>query len=791
MKTVRDLFHALASARPLVLVFEDLHWADASSAALLEALLRLVEELPVLFVFALRPERDPSVQRLLDLARAQFRRRTTELTLAPLDGKQCDQLIRNLLKIDDLPFAVRHLVAGKAEGNPFFIEEVLRALIDEGAIEHHEGAFRVTERIDQVVIPGTIQEVVLTRVERLPPAAQTLLRMAAVIGRSFPYRVLEAVAGTEAQGLDWKLRHLERRQLIAQQEVRGERELFFTHALAQAAIYESISQRARRELHAQTAAAIETLYAERLADFYGMLAYHYSRAERLAEAEDYLFRAGDEAARAAASSEALAFFQEASRLYFRIHGAGGDPRRKALLEKNVALALLRRGQLLESLDHFNMALAHLDQPVPARPLVVNARFAADLAVLLARVYASRGKPPIGRLHPDDRESLEIRYNRHRAQSTSDPKRLFIDTIASVRLLARSDPRAVEQASGMYAAVGAAFAFAGISFGVSRRILAIAEALIRAGSVRDLFVYRAFKFLVDHTEGRWEDEAAIAPELLAEGLRHGLAWDANTYLGLHAEQAIVRGDFARAEADVATLAEMADEYGFEFARSNQYFMTAYLLLQQRRLGPALEAIERYAADRHEDALNVLALGTRAQMQLLADAEADAAASLAEVERLLPRAGAIPPYHLAAYTGSRFLLDVMRLEAAQAGGGRASADLVRLARRSARRAVRLAARIAREQPLTYRLVGRLHWLLGKPRAARRWWGRALGVDQRLGARPELARLHFEIGRRLGEPTSPLHTFAGLDAAGNVERARTLFAALGLEWDLGRVTAPRRAA
>src|SRR5262249_13228843 len=126
-------------------------------------------------------------------------------------------------------------------------------------------------------------------------------------------------------------------------------------------------------------------------DFYGMLAYHFSRAEDPAKAEEYLFQAGAEAARAAASSEALVFFREASQIYFRLNGEGGDPRKKALLERNIALALLNTGELTESIDHFDRALEHLGEPVPRTQYAMGALFVRNIVPVLYQVYVRPGR----------------------------------------------------------------------------------------------------------------------------------------------------------------------------------------------------------------------------------------------------------------------------------------------------------------------------------------------------------------------------------------------------------------
>src|SRR5581483_9871144 len=302
VKSVRDLLQRLAATKPLMLVFEDLHWADQSSIGLLEALLRLAHTEPILFVHAFRPDHPESSERILAVSREQHGARQIEIALEAFDEQHCQDLTRNLLKSPDLPYATVALIARTAEGNPFYIEEVVRSLIDEGVIEQTKGRLTVTERIDSVVIPDTIQGVIMARVDRLPRPTRHVLQVASVLGRSFYYRILARVI-PDGVDLDAELAQLKERQLLLERRTRRtstvarrmlteEVEYVFKHALAQETIYESILQKTRKELHRQVADAIEAVFADRVADFYGMLAYHYSRAEQLEKAEEYLFRAG-------------------------------------------------------------------------------------------------------------------------------------------------------------------------------------------------------------------------------------------------------------------------------------------------------------------------------------------------------------------------------------------------------------------------------------------------------------------------------------------------------------------
>ena len=785
-KSVRELIEEIARQQPLLLVFEDLHWADQSSIKLLEGLLRVVVAEPVLILVAGRPDFADTLDRILAAARENHSTELLELHLQPLTDQQCDTLIRNLLKTDELPYATRALILRKAEGNPFFVEEVIRSFIDSGLVEHRNGQFHLTARIEAVDVPETIQEVVMARVDLLDEATRHVLQVAAVIGRSFYARVLAEVMDG-GQELDDALARLTAKQLILQRQQRGtasvrrrvffaEREYVFTHALAQEAIYESLLQRTRKELHLRVARSIETLFAERLVDFYGMLAYHFSRAETLDKAEEYLFKAGEEAARSAASNEALTFFREASRLYFQMHGDGGDVRRKAVLEKSIAVALLNTGALTESIDHFDRTLQYLGEPVPRGRAAIYTRFAVDLLAVLARLYigARRQRRQIS---DTEREVFEVMFLRARALTTSDPRRLFIDNIGGARRLNRVDPTQVDGSCGLYAGVSALFAFTAFSFGVSKRCLTVAKPLIRTGNVRDEFVYGTFWFIHHYLQGHWGNEHAIDDALVEDALRAGQLWDVNTYVGLLCDRKLRQGDFYAARELVTRLAEISDAYGYGFAATNHDAMTTLLLLEQRQLAGALEVADAYAGARHEKPLKILGLGSKAKAQVLLGELSDAAATLAAADEVLRGAPDTAPWHLSAYFTARLRWEVCAL---RNGGER------RRAQQSAREAMRVASKVAIQRTEIYQLCGRLAWLLGRRRQAERCWRAALQAGEQMGARPELARTYAEIGRSLSENGDGV-TIDGLTAATCTERARLLFDELGLDWDRQQISVP----
>jgi tetratricopeptide (TPR) repeat protein len=782
LKHVRHMLGRLADVRPTVLVFEDLHWADQSSIELLEALLRLAARHPLLFVVLARPEAPDTSDRILAAARTEHAPLYTEIRLGHLTAAQGYTLIQNLLGTPDLPHATRELIVRRAEGNPFYIEEVIRSLIEDGAVAYDGGEVRLTDRLRAAVIPGTVQEVVMSRVDRLDEPTRQVLQVAAAIGRSFQHQVIAEILSAEPN-LDAILDDLMRRELIRGLPGRAgagrrtavpERRYTFTHALVQETIYEAILQKTRQTLHRRVARAIETLYPDRLNELYGMLAYHYSRGEELEKAEEYLFQAGEEATRAAASNEALAFFRDASRLYLQLHRDGGDPQKKAALEQSIGLALLNKGDLTEAIEHFDSALGLLGEHVPRSRIGGYVRFALDLAGVLGQLYVRPGRRREVTDWPRERRISEIYFNRGRAEITSDPTRLLIDLVGAFRRFNRIDMSQIDQASAMYASFATMFCYSGLSFAVSRRALAIAKGLIRPGNVRDVFTCASMDFIHHYLLGDWRDAFVIDDGLVEEALRCGQLWDVNTYLGLYCDRRLRQGDFAGARALLAQLDDMAESYGYTFAGANRDGMTALLLLEERRLAEASAAAEEYTALRHEDALRVLGLGTCAKAQLLLGRRAAAERSLEAAERITSRSIEIPPWHLSAYAAARLRHQMALLEDAIAGGG-STAAVAWHARRSIRYALRVAAKVSIQRTEIHQLAGRVWWLLGRRARALRSWEHALTVGVQMGARPEVARTWAVAGECLADSGVRL---LGLDGAACTARSLEIFHALGLE-------------
>ena len=318
----------MAGNRPLVLIFEDLHWADESSVLLIQHLFPLIDRVPLLLCGVNRPEMDVPAVRLSESALRDHGRRYTEIRLNPLSPAECTDLMDNLLNIENLPLRIRQAIIQKADGNPFFLEEIMMTLIDKGVVRPENGHWKAASSIETIAIPDTIQGVIMARIDRLDEEVKQVLKTASVIGRAFLYRLLKEV--TEAVWeLDKDLDRLTATELIREKQKTPELEYIFKHALVHESTYESILLKKRHELHGKVAAAIETLFSDRLEEFSSVLAYHYARAELWEKAQEYLFKAGDQAGRIAADAEALSHYHQALETYARVFGERWDPVQRA------------------------------------------------------------------------------------------------------------------------------------------------------------------------------------------------------------------------------------------------------------------------------------------------------------------------------------------------------------------------------------------------------------------------------------------------------------------------------
>lgn len=311
-RAIETLFTCLTAQQPVVIVAEDLHWADPTSLALLERLFPLTGDAPLTLIGVLRPEREHGCWRFHERAAQACAGRHTALLLEPLDAEESAELVSHLLRVEALPPTLREKILRHAEGNPFYVEEIIRSLLDMQAIALDEatGAWRATRDVAAIELPDTLQGVLMARIDRLQQETKHILRLAAVIGRAFLYRVLAELAHEE-RALDARLGDLVQGQLIRERARDPELEYIFKHQLTQEAAYNGLLIQERRGYHRQVAEATEYLFPDRADELAGVLAYHWEQAGDAARALPALRRAGQLATAQFANLEAIDYFTRA------------------------------------------------------------------------------------------------------------------------------------------------------------------------------------------------------------------------------------------------------------------------------------------------------------------------------------------------------------------------------------------------------------------------------------------------------------------------------------------------
>lgn len=298
---LRSLVLERTTSEPLLIAIEDLHWIDDSSAEALSALVDVVGSISCLLLLTARPGYLPG-----------FADRTffSRIALGSLQPEDSASMARNVLDAGALPQELTNLISDKAEGNPFFVEEVAKSLVEGGILTKDGSTYGLTRDVSQISIPNTIQEVILSRIDRLDRDAKGAIQLASVIGREFTARLLQRVSEANTQ-LNEPLTELKKLELIYEKTYFPELSYMFKHALTHDVAYETLLIERRKMLHTLIGTAIEELYSDRLAEHYETLAHHFLLGQQWKKAFDYQALAGEKAQAAYANQDALLFFNQA------------------------------------------------------------------------------------------------------------------------------------------------------------------------------------------------------------------------------------------------------------------------------------------------------------------------------------------------------------------------------------------------------------------------------------------------------------------------------------------------
>jgi predicted ATPase/class 3 adenylate cyclase len=311
-RALRRLCQRLTQDGPLVLALDDLQWADDGAIRLLKDLMSLTDEWPMLMIFSFRPEAQAACWQLREAARRDHGQDSVEIMLHGLSSAASDELIENLIQTatdGDPPEQLCALIRERSGGNPMFIEEVVRSLLDQGALQRSDQPWPATQ-MPANDIPETLHGVISARLDRLDPESRHTLQIAAVIGRTFSFRLLQAVTQNHSN-LAQHLSRLQRAELVRELRQGAEQEYNFTHTLTRQVAYETLLRRQRRKYHRRVAKCIRDLYADRLEEHFERLAYHYASAEMWPQALTYHIKFAQQAQLRYANGKATEHYQRA------------------------------------------------------------------------------------------------------------------------------------------------------------------------------------------------------------------------------------------------------------------------------------------------------------------------------------------------------------------------------------------------------------------------------------------------------------------------------------------------
>jgi tetratricopeptide (TPR) repeat protein len=366
LEALRSVVVGRAAGPGMALVLEDVHWIDQASQEVVSAIVEAMADVPLLLVLVYRPEylhawgakayhAEITLRRLGNAGSAAMVRAVlgksyaARVALERLSPEDSQILVQELLGTSAVPPELEELVASHTDGNPLFIEELVRDLLETGDLAKQDGRYVLARAPEALVLPSTVQGVLLARIDRLNPELRSLLQVASVVGRVFSHGLLGAVAEA-GEGFDQALLQLEDLDFVYPTTLAPERQYSFKHVLAQEAVYQTLVRSRRESLHEQVGRAIEALYADRLEEFYELLAHHYGHTGNDVKAFEYLDLANRKAARANAMPEAKEYFEQAMALLDRMPDTAVNRHHRVSLVANQFLVYFLLFQIAEYLE---------------------------------------------------------------------------------------------------------------------------------------------------------------------------------------------------------------------------------------------------------------------------------------------------------------------------------------------------------------------------------------------------------------------------------------------------------
>ena len=299
------ILSSLADRAPTVFFLEDLHWADPSFVEFLRRACLEIRQ-PAIVLCAYRP----TFSLFTGHQASNIGKNYHDIQLQNLSLSVAQNMLASLLKTETIPHDLKRWVQSKAEGNPFYLEELVNSLIESETLTRDDGSWKLTRSITDSDIPSSLHGLITGRLDRLDKKTKHILQKASVIGRDFLYEILKRISELEER-IDGELSHLERLDLIRTRSLQPDIEYMFKHALTQEIVYNGLLKKQRREIHEHIAQVMESVFKDRLAEFNETLAYHFARGQSVTKAVDYLVKSGEKSLARYAVEEAHQYFRKA------------------------------------------------------------------------------------------------------------------------------------------------------------------------------------------------------------------------------------------------------------------------------------------------------------------------------------------------------------------------------------------------------------------------------------------------------------------------------------------------
>jgi class 3 adenylate cyclase/tetratricopeptide (TPR) repeat protein len=744
----RDLLirtlRAQTSAVPLMIVLEDAHWLDSASWALA---LRAAREVPsLLIVVTMRPLSDAEEDPI-----AGVRGQTTSVRLGPLSREDCVALACQRTGATRMADTVAAIVEQRAEGNPLFIEQLTYAMRDTGRVVVDGGLLRPAsgpQSLDGSIIPDTVQRLITTRLDQLPPAEAMTIKVASVIGKRFSLRTLADIhpVPTSTEELTNHLRTLSRLALVAPASTSPEPTFEFSHVITQEVAYNLMLSAQSRELHRGLARWYERTYASDLSPFHAFLAHHWQRAGEAERAVDYLDLAGGQALRTFANEEAIDFLEQALKLD---EGSALqlEPVRRARRRLQLGEAYVHMSRYNEGRAHLETGLRLMGQPAPAGAI----RQGTAVVVELVRQALHRVRVGPRRRRLDDQARVDLvaafRAFERLAEASYYASETLLPLYCVIRILNEAE------ASRIPAEIARGLAGTGALLGLIP-LPRIAEwylgrALAQLGEVDDLTTHEIVEIVVGFYQigaGRWEPARERFRSVRGIARRLGDRRRLEDALANAMELENLAGDFRAASelADELTAAASA-EHDPRYVGTG-HLGRAYAAWQTGDMSQAMAAARavRELLAGETELPSDLRASYSGLMGLIHLGRGEHQAALGASDEAFRLTGQRPTFFgtFLGYVGPAdvYLTLLEQGHPFHNGPARTAEALARMRK--------YAGIFPIGRPRSAMLEGRHRWLSGSRRGALASWRRALALAETLSMPFEAALAHLELARHLDD-------------------------------------------